>query len=168
MRITGVLERREPQLTANPWINRTVSANMEPEISRDTGGGLRHRLRRGPEPMAPDDFRRMALALEGAVEWAHMGHPDFRVNNRIFATLHSGDRFGMVALSPEEQGELIGAHPAMFAPEAGAWGRAGSTRVHLASVDPEVLGEALTLAWQNAVRKGRPKESGRSRGRKPK
>jgi hypothetical protein len=42
-------------------------------------------------------------------------------------------------------------------PEAGAWGRAGSTRVQLASVDEEALGEALTLAWQNAVQKGRAK-----------
>ena len=115
--------------------------------------------------MAPDDFRRIALTFEGAVEGAHMGHPDFRVNNRIFATLHSGDRFGMVALSPEQQRELIEGHPEMFTPEAGAWGRSGSTRVHLASAIADVLGEALTLAWQNAVRKGSPKRSSRSRAR---
>ena len=36
--------------------------------------------------MTADDFRRITLALEGAVEKAHMGHPDFRVNGRIFAT----------------------------------------------------------------------------------
>jgi hypothetical protein len=38
--------------------------------------------------MRENDFRRIALGMEGAVEGAHMGHPDFRVNNRIFATLH--------------------------------------------------------------------------------
>jgi hypothetical protein len=32
-------------------------------------------------------FRRIALSLEGAEEGSHMGHPDFRVNGRIFATL---------------------------------------------------------------------------------
>lgn len=93
-----------------------------------------------------------------------MGHPDFRVNDRIFATLHAGDRFGMVALTPEQQRECVGKHPDMFMPEAGAWGRAGSTRVELGAVNEEVLGEALTLAWQNTVRKSstkrpRPKQS---------
>ena len=29
-----------------------------------------------------DDFRRIALEMKGAVEGAHMGHPDFRVNGR--------------------------------------------------------------------------------------
>jgi len=117
--------------------------------------------------MRPDDFRRMALALDGAIESSHMGHPDFRVNNRIFATLHDGDRFGMVALMPEQQQELIDGHPEMFSPEAGAWGRGGSTRVHLASARQEVLGEALTLAWQNAVRKTSAKRStGKKKSRK--
>jgi hypothetical protein len=39
--------------------------------------------------------------MEGAVEGAHMGHPDFRVKNRIFATLHHDLEFGMVALTPD-------------------------------------------------------------------
>jgi hypothetical protein len=38
--------------------------------------------------MTPDLFRRIALGLPGAVEGAHMGHPDFRANGRIFATLY--------------------------------------------------------------------------------
>jgi hypothetical protein len=111
--------------------------------------------------MTPADFRRIALALRDVVEGAHMGHPDFRVNDRIFATLHGDDRFGMVNLSPEQQAEFMRAHPAMFTPESGAWGRAGSTRVHLAVADMEAVGEALTLAKQNAVRKGRPKKPSR-------
>ena len=116
--------------------------------------------------MKADDFRRMALALNGASEGAHMGHPDFRVSNRIFATLHSGDRFGMVALTPEQQEQVLAEHPEMFTPEAGAWGRAGSTRVLLASADAEAVGEAMTLAWQNAVRKGGKRASRRTAARK--
>ena len=34
-----------------------------------------------------DLFRSLALSLPGAAESAHCGHPDFRVNGRIFATL---------------------------------------------------------------------------------
>ena len=99
--------------------------------------------------MDADDFRRMALGMRGAVESAHMGHPDFRVNNRIFATLHHDPEFGMVNLTPEQQAQFVSGHAGAFAPESGAWGRAGSTRVRLAAVDEETLGEALTLAWQN-------------------
>ena len=104
--------------------------------------------------MRQDDFRRTALGMEGAVEGAHMGHPDFRVNNRIFATLHDDRAFGMVKLTPDQQEQFTRAHPDAFAPESGAWGRAGCTRVRLASVHEEMLGEAVTLAWQNTVNKG--------------
>jgi hypothetical protein len=34
-----------------------------------------------------DLFRRLALALPEASESSHMGNPDFRLNDRIFATL---------------------------------------------------------------------------------
>ena len=84
--------------------------------------------------MTSADFRRIALGLPQATQGAHMGHPDFRVKNRMFATLH-----------PD--------HPGVFAPESGAWGRAGCTSVRLDSVDEDTLGEAMALAWQNAVRK---------------
>jgi hypothetical protein len=91
----------------------------------------------------------MALALEGASEGAHMGHPDFRVDRRIFASLHSDDQFGMVKLTPDQQSLLLEDHPEMFVPEAGAWGRSGCTRVILKAAAEEAVGEALTLAWRN-------------------
>ncbi len=37
--------------------------------------------------MTAAEFRRIALRLPDASEAAHMGHPDFRVAGRIFATL---------------------------------------------------------------------------------
>jgi hypothetical protein len=61
--------------------------------------------------MSPKDFRRIALGMKGAIESAHMGHPDFRVEGRIFATLHSDDQWGMVKLSPEQQQEFVGEIP---------------------------------------------------------
>jgi hypothetical protein len=109
--------------------------------------------------MRAADFRRMVLGLDGATEGAHMGHPDFRVNNRIFASLHSNDQFGMVALTPEQQQRLMAEHPETFTPESGAWGRGGSTRVLLHAADQEAVGEALTLAWQNAVQKAKAKRA---------
>ncbi len=97
------------------------------------------------------DFRRIVLGMEGAVEGAHMGHPDFRLGGRIFATLHPDNRAGMVKLTPDQQRAFVKAKPDAFAPENGAWGRQGCTRVVLASVDEETLGEAITLAWQNML-----------------
>ena len=116
--------------------------------------------------MGPDDFRRVALGMSGAVESAHMGHPDFRVGNRIFATLHADGRHGMVTLTPDQQDEFVRDFPGAFSPEAGAWGRSGCTRVRLDLVHEEPLGEAMTLAWQNAVKKGPARAARRGGGRR--
>jgi hypothetical protein len=103
--------------------------------------------------MTADDFRSLALSMQGAIERAHMGHPDFRANGRIFATLHADDRTGMVKLAPEEQREFMRTNPKMFEPSSGAWGRQGCTSVHLKAADASTLRAAMTLAWQNAMAK---------------
>ena len=97
--------------------------------------------------MTPDDFRALVLAHDGAVEGLHMGHPDFRANGRIFASLHSDDRFGMVKLTPEEQAVLLREHPESFEPSAGAWGRQGCTNVKLASAKKPAVRGAVKLAF---------------------
>jgi hypothetical protein len=107
--------------------------------------------------MTPTAFRRIALALPGAVEGAHMGHPDFRVNDRVFASIHPDPVFAMVKLTPDEQERFLSEHPATFSPENGAWGRAGCTRVLLASADEDSVGEAMTLAWQTTAARSKPK-----------
>ena len=99
--------------------------------------------------MTAKDFRRIALGMTDAIESAHMGHPDFRVDNRIFATLHADLKFGMVSLTPEQQARFVADAPDAFKPENGAWGLQGSTAVRLDRVDEEMLGEAMTLAWRN-------------------
>jgi hypothetical protein len=98
--------------------------------------------------MRAQEFRRIALGLTDAIEGSHMGHPDFRVNGRIFATLHPDNKFGMVKLPPDQQQRFVDENPDAFAPESGAWGRHGCTRVRLDTVDEDTLGEAMTIAWQ--------------------
>ena len=59
-------------------------------------------------PAGVDRFRRIALSLPGAVESAHMGHPDFRVGGRIFATLSGQARGrGVLKLTAEQQAEFV-------------------------------------------------------------
>jgi YjbR len=105
--------------------------------------------------MTPAGFRRIALALKDTVEHMHHDHPDFRVGGRIFATLgYPNGEWGMVVLTPEQQRERLRDYPDAFMPVKGAWGEKGCTTVRLAAVEDEALGEALTLARQNAVAKG--------------
>ena len=111
--------------------------------------------------LTADQFRDLALAMEGAIESAHMGHPDFRAHGRIFATLHPGNESGMVKLTPEQQQGFMKELSDAFAPESGAWGRQGCTKVTLAAVDEETLGHAITLAWQNTK-----KQTGATRKKK--
>ena len=99
--------------------------------------------------MTADDFRRIALAQDGAVERAHMGHADFRVARGIFATLGSpGPAWGALMLSPERQAMLLAAMPAAFEPASGAWGRRGWTKARLAAVDEATLVSAMRMAWE--------------------
>jgi len=111
-------------------------------------------MRRKEKPV--DMFRRIALGFTDVVEQAHHGHPDFRVGGRIFATLgYPDDSWGMVALTPEQQTQYLRSHAAVVEPAAGAWGLQGATMVKLSDsdIDEDRLGEALTLAWKNAVEK---------------
>jgi hypothetical protein len=102
--------------------------------------------------MTPDEFRRIAVSMKGAVEGAHMGHPDFRANGKIFATLYPDGERGMVKLTPEQQQDFISGGDGVFAPASGAWGRQGCTTVRLDLLDEDKLGEAMTLALQNTVK----------------
>jgi hypothetical protein len=100
--------------------------------------------------MTVAQFRRLALSFAETEERAHMGHPDFRVKGKIFATLGVPDKgHGAVKLTPEQQKIYVQRDPDTFVPCQGAWGLAGATYVRLKSADPETVGAAMTDAWRN-------------------
>lgn len=104
--------------------------------------------------MTANDFRRLALRLEGAEEGSHMGAADFRVGGRIFATLASQDQgYGNLMLSPAQQAEFVREQPDIFVPIAGGWGRMGATHIRLAAANEDVLAGALRTAWKIRVEK---------------
>ena len=104
--------------------------------------------------MTPDEFRRIALSLPETEEKSHMGHPDFRVCGKIFATLsYPDDTAGMVKLTPEQQAELVRADPKVFYPVKGGWGIKGATHVRLKAVKKAALQRVLLIAWRNAAPK---------------
>jgi hypothetical protein len=100
------------------------------------------------------DFRRIALSFEGAEEGSHMGHADFRVGGRIFATLASVDKgYGNLMITVEQQQAFVEELPEVFLPVAGGWGRNGATHIRLAGASEDVLHGALQVAWKLRVEK---------------
>ena len=98
--------------------------------------------------MTSKNFRRCALSMPGAVEAAHMGHPDFRVGGKIFATLDYPEHgWGMLKLGPADQEAFVRGAPDIFLPAKGAWGCAGATSVRLSGLTAARLRKALTAAW---------------------
>jgi hypothetical protein len=101
-----------------------------------------------------DDFRKLALSLPNAVESAHMGHPDFRVGKKVFATLgYPDDQWAMVALSLVDQDFMVRSEPDVFTPVKGGWGKQGATSVKLRAAKKASVLKALEAAWRNAVEK---------------
>ncbi len=97
-------------------------------------------------------LRKLALALPEAEESAHMGHPDFRVRGKIFATLGAPDAsFGMVKLPPEQQEGFVDKWPKVYVPVKGGWGKGGATNVRLAAATAATLRPALEVAWRNVA-----------------
>ena len=115
--------------------------------------------------MTADQFRKLVLSFAGAEEHTHHGHPDFRVNGRIFSTLGYPDTTrAMVKLTAEQQAEFMHDHPQVFSPCAGKWGEQGATSIDLRKARKAVVKRALEAARQNAqsvalaaaTRRGRP------------
>jgi hypothetical protein len=106
--------------------------------------------------MTANQFRKLALSLPDVQESSHMNHPDFRVRNKIFATLgYPDERCGMVRLAPDQQTTLLRAEPAVFRPAVGAWGRSGSTIVLLSVAKIDQLRPVMRQAWEHAGASGR-------------
>jgi hypothetical protein len=103
--------------------------------------------------MTADEFRSEALRLPETSEEAHMGHPDFRVRGKIFATLGPDEAWGMVKLTPEQQAVFVRTEPKVFHPVNGAWGRRGGTYVRLEAATEPAVRQALVAAWRNTAPK---------------
>lgn len=104
--------------------------------------------------MTPDSFRKLALALPGAEEGAHMSHPDFRVGGRIFATLgYPRAGWAAVALTAEDQAAVVAIEPKAFVPVKGKWGEQGATNIILRYASVPAVRDALEAAYEARMRK---------------
>ena len=103
--------------------------------------------------MTANAFRKFALSFPEATEGAHMGHADFRVRGKIFATLGPEEDWGMVKLPPDEQADLVDEDEGVYVPAKGAWGLSGCTIVRLRDADAKVVQKAMVAAWRKAAPK---------------
>jgi hypothetical protein len=99
------------------------------------------------------EFRELALEMPEASEGAHMGHPDFRVSGKVFASLGPKEDWAMVRVSLERQAELVAKQPKAFQPCGGSWGRQGCTKVTLAAARIPVVRWALIESWRRTAPK---------------
>ena len=119
-----------------------------------------------PQPTNADIYRRLALALPGAVESSHMGSPDFRINGTIFATLaYQAKGLGTLKLTPEQQAAFLAEAPELYTPAPGGWGRMGMTLVRLDAPE-SVLAGALSTAFHQVLAKQTAKKKTPSRPKK--
>jgi hypothetical protein len=103
--------------------------------------------------MTPKQFRSLALALPEASEQSHMGHPDFRVGGKIFASLGPDESWAMVKLTPDQQASFMAGDSGAFSPATGAWGRRGCTIIQLRKAKKASVEPALIAAWRNTAPK---------------
>ena len=81
-----------------------------------------------------------------------MGHPDFRIGKRIFASLgYPNADYAVLRLSLEQREMLVAAEPGMFAPVPGGWGKNGATILTLANADEATVHSAIAMAAGNSV-----------------
>ena len=97
------------------------------------------------------DIRAAALALPEAYEEPHFDIPSFRVNRKIFCTIHLDQPRIMLKLDPEDQRNL--ADGEAIEPVPGYWGRSGATFVWFEKLEPERLPALMRLAWANVAPK---------------
>ena len=98
-----------------------------------------------------EQARLLALSLPGAEEKSHFHIPDFRVKNKIFATIHPDKNYIMVSLSLIDQSVFCAFDKEIIFPVPGGWGLKGATFINLKKVKKEMLKDALTTAWKKTA-----------------
>lgn len=97
--------------------------------------------------------RQLALSLPETEEKSHFETPDFRVKNKIFATIKADKQLMMVKLSVVDQSVFCSFDTTVIYPVPGGWGRQGATYIELKKVKKAMLLDALTTAWKQAAPK---------------
>jgi hypothetical protein len=108
--------------------------------------------------MKAEQVRRLALALDGAVELPHFHYTSFRAGGRIFATMAPDGTALHLFIGVEERDRAIAVYGAAIEPLH--WGpRVVGVRVALAAAKPAMVEELLRQSYQHKANKVRPARS---------
>jgi len=99
-----------------------------------------------------EDIRALALALPEAYEQDHHGIPSFRVNKKIFCTVHLDRPRIVLKLDRDDQLNMVAAHPGVVE-EAEWYPHHGWTYVWFEKTDAPTLSLLLRLAWGHVAPK---------------
>jgi hypothetical protein len=95
-----------------------------------------------------EDFRSVALSLEGTVEAPHFDRRAFKAR-RIYATLAPDGLTANIRFSTDEQEFRCMLQPEAYRKIANKWGAAGWTTMILSALTLADLSSALASAWRN-------------------
>ena len=111
-------------------------------------------------PISVESVRVLALGLPHAVESSHFAQPDFRVRNKIFATLPHAVDVVCLKTTPANLDALVASDPETFSNEwRGRW-----LHVRLDRVTEPMLEDLLIEAWSLVAPKALAKVYLASRG----
>jgi hypothetical protein len=97
-----------------------------------------------------EDFRRIALALDGTTAAPHFERTAFKVR-RIDATLAAEGKTANQTLTPDQRAIKCELAPEAFCPVSNAWDARGATTARLSALRIPELRDALTIAWRQAI-----------------
>lgn len=95
--------------------------------------------------------KQLALSLPETEEKSHFERPDFRIKNKVFATLHLDKSVMVVKLSLVDQSVFCAFDATIIYPVPGGWGRQGWTMINLKKIKKAMLVDALTTAWKTVA-----------------
>ena len=98
-------------------------------------------------------FRKMVLTFPDVEEQPHFHLASFRYKKKIFTTLWEKENRAMLKLPLADQSVYCDYDSSVFSPVPGAWGKQGATFVDLKKVSSIILKEALSIAYNNLVKK---------------
>ena len=102
--------------------------------------------------MTPAAFRKTALSFPETAEASHMGHPDFRVRGKIFATVPPDEEHLHIFVDAMETAAAVAHDPQAF--EELWWGKKLSgVRVNLAAAEGVRVQELLEESWRSKAPK---------------
>src|SRR3989442_14655185 len=97
--------------------------------------------------ITPALVRRLALALPETIERSHLSRPDFRVRNKIFATVPADGQTVVLRLAPADVDVLVSAAQAtLWNERRGPW-----LWIRLDRVALSLLMDLLADAWRTVA-----------------